>query len=157
VNDLLLLLIVILYFFNLVINAARVGLLNARLARLLTMREHGAESVTPTINLVEQHHRLRASLKIIQGIIRVLIIGLMLLLFFPAENSDPSTLRIVSVLFLIALFIWLGEVLVEQIVLKQPEIWALRFTPSMHLAVLLLYPIISVPLVFFWETESVGR
>lgn len=131
---------------DLVIAAARTGLLNARLARLLSMGEKEEATVNHTVELVKRRSRLRASLKLTQAMLRFLMAGLVLSILIPWESTTVSTAIVSGTLVLTAILIWLVEFFVERQVLNDPENWALRLTPLARLTVTLLSPLLALPL-----------
>jgi CBS domain containing-hemolysin-like protein len=131
---------------DLLVAAARSGLLNIRHARLISLRETQEIKVEKTIELVTRRAKLRSTLKLTQAVLRFAMAGIALSLFAPAGSFDLPTSLISVVLLATALAIWLMEFAIERRILKDPEIWAVRLTPLANFLVILLSPILAIPL-----------
>ncbi|MBN2503072.1 MAG: DUF21 domain-containing protein [Anaerolineales bacterium] len=155
-NNLSITLLLIFLFIDLLVNAARTGLLNVRLARLLYLKEGGENQVDRTIQLVQKHDRLRASMKLAQGLLRVLIVGMVVNFFITPQSLTVSIYGLLGRLALAALIVWLAEILVERRVLNEPESWAIRLTPIANLLTMLFSPLVGLTLWLF-KHERAGE
>jgi CBS domain containing-hemolysin-like protein len=147
VNNTKIIYLVGLLILDLVIAAARAGLLNTRKTRLLSMREQGKPHIDHTLDLLKERSRMRASLKLCQGILRLFMVGLVISLYSPEDFINQSPLVFSLILFLTAFLIWFAELLVERIVMGNPETWAVRMTPLGRMFVLVFSPILFLPML----------
>lgn len=130
------------------VTAARSGLLNVRYGKLVSMGEQGILSVEATVNLVQRRIRLRSSFKLAQSVLRFTMGGLLLALVLPWEVNQQPALMALAVLVGVALVVWLIEFAVERTILRDPERWAVRFTPLGSLLMTLLSPLVALPMRF---------
>lgn len=149
-TDIQIALLIGLILLNLLVTAIRASILSAQHARLIALGENGNDKFEKTIELVVNRTKSRSTFKITQAILRFLIAGLILIIFF-LEISPSFTLLI---LFLIALAIWLSEFIVERIIMRNPETWAVRLTPLANGLIILFSPILALPLYFSKKSES---
>jgi CBS domain containing-hemolysin-like protein len=154
---LLLLLFVVL---DLSISAVRASLLNARPLRLLTLRERNPVRIERTLGLL-QNPRLRASLRVGQVLMRLLLSALALGLTTHLPIVFPYILIAqVASLLLLAVLLLVGEFTVEGRILHDPEVWAVRMVDFGNLLVLLFTPLIALPLAIFraqWMVEPTAN
>ena len=140
-------------FLNLITTVIRTGLLNVRYAQLISLRAKGIKNTERTIELVTQRAKTRSSLRLIQSILRFLMAVLALSMIKLGENIYLST-SIILTLVGTAILIWLSEFIVERVILRNPEIWAVRMTPLANLFIQLLSPILALPLYLSKSGES---
>ncbi|TAK14166.1 MAG: HlyC/CorC family transporter [Anaerolineae bacterium] len=141
-------LILLLLVTDMAVTAARSGLLNVRYGKLVSMGEQGILSVEATVNLVQRRIRLRSSFKLAQSVLRFTMGGLLLALVLPWEVNQQPALMALAVLVGVALVVWLIEFAVERTILRDPERWAVRFTPLGSLLMTLLSPLVALPMRF---------
>ncbi|MBI3158052.1 MAG: HlyC/CorC family transporter [Chloroflexi bacterium] len=141
-------LIVLLLGIDLLVTAARSGLLNIRYGRLISLGEQGLLKVQPTVALVTRRARLRSTFKLVQSILRFTIAGLLLALILPWELTSQPALTALGLLVGTALVVWLFEFTVERYILRDPEGWAVRLTPLGAGLVLLFTPLLALPMRF---------
>ena len=124
---LLLALLVILLAVDLVAFGARVSFMQITHAKVLAQREHDGDKVTQTLALLPALPKVRASLNLLLVATRCFLAGLVLAILFlyPVVYPLPTALVVLLVSSL-ALF-WL-EWVTEQIVMRQPEAWAVRLS-----------------------------
>ena len=106
-----------------------------------------------TIELVTQRAKTRSSLRLTQSILRFLMAVLALSMIAPEENIYLST-SIILTLVGTAIIIWLSEFIVERVILRDPEIWAVRMTPLAILFIQFLSPILALPLYLSKSGET---
>jgi CBS domain containing-hemolysin-like protein len=87
-------------------------------------------------------------------VLRFLIMGILLALWLPAGDQSPTTLLILLLVVLFAVVVWLGEFIVEGIVLQSPEDWALLLQPVGQFLITFLYPFIIIPLRLAKSSET---
>jgi CBS domain containing-hemolysin-like protein len=133
---------------DLLVTAARSGLLNIRYGRLMSLGEQGLFKVQPTVTLVARRARLRSTFKLAQSFLRFLIAGLLLVLLLPWEIASQPALLALGLLVSTALVIWLFEFVVERVILRDPERWAVRLTPLGAGLVALFTPVLALPMRF---------
>jgi putative hemolysin len=142
---------------DLLVTASRAGLLNLQHARLVSLREKHGASVDKTISLVSHRARTRSTFKLVQSILRFSIGGLSLALFTQDGIIELQLIQIILLLIVVAALIWLVEFLVERLVLRSPEDWAIRLTPLARVLTLLFYPLLALPLNLTGSNESAGN
>jgi len=141
-----------LLFFLLILDlgvaAARVGLLNLRPLRLLSLREQSSERVERTLSLIEDA-RLRPTLRFSQTFVRVSFAGLILLLVYQALVESPYIIAIfLGIILLIAFSMMVVEFTVEGYILREPERWGLYLEPFARVLVLIMTPFVFLPVMF---------
>jgi CBS domain containing-hemolysin-like protein len=139
--------LILLFLVDVFIAAMRAGLMNARYPRLLELRSEGNVRAGRTLELLNDMPRVNASLRITQSIVRFLFAGISLILYSPWENADSTLIWVWGILLIVAFVLWLSEFLIEQFVLRDPEGWAIRFTPYVRILVIGLSPLLALPLL----------
>jgi CBS domain containing-hemolysin-like protein len=132
---------------DLLAGAVRAAYQNASLARLLSTRDENTVPVNRVLNLLHSPHLLEASLNLTQLLARFFLAAMILLLVF----SYPSTLSTqvwvsAGCLLLAALVIFLLEWLIELLVSRSPETWALRLAPFVRVLKATLTPLMIIPI-----------
>ncbi len=96
-------------------------------ARVLSQRERSGEKINSTLSLLPALPKVRASLNLLLVMTRCLLAGLALYMvsFYPVIYPIPAALLLLLITSL-ALF-WM-EWVTERIVMRQPEVWAVRLT-----------------------------
>jgi putative hemolysin len=145
-----LLLSFILLLFDLVTIAARAGLRNANLARLLQMRVAMPVQVDRARTFIQSLSRPYAALHTFQSLVRVLMLVLIFLLF-GFGNPDRMMVVVVAITLLIGLLVAWLEWMVERLVTRNPETWVLRLTLFIQVMMVLLYPFVLVSLILSRE------
>ena len=107
--------------------AARVSFLQITHARILSQREQSGEKLNRTLALLPALPKVRATLNLVLVMTRCFLTGLALYILFlyPLVYPIPTAL-VVLLIASLALF-WL-EWITERIVMRQPEVWAVRLT-----------------------------
>lgn len=136
--------LVVLLVTDLFITATRAGILNARYSRLASLAEEKGK-VDRALDLVKRRASLRDSLRLMLTFLRFLVAGLVLALVVPLETVVIPIQNLGALLLLVALLIWLFEYFVERHVLRDPERWALRFTPLARVVALVMRPLLVLP------------
>lgn len=126
--------------------AARTGLLNLSLARLLAYRERREKDVNRVLALTRSLRRLRASLTLAHAIWRFLGAGLVLVLLVPSVQTPLDALEAAGILLLAALAAFWVEWLVRSAVLRSAEPWAMRLAVFARVLTVVLYPLLVLPL-----------
>ena len=127
--------------------AYRSALVNASLARLLSLREEMPVPVTRAVNLLQKPQYWQASSNLTQWLTRFLGAGLLLSLFAPDEWNTGSIALEAGILLLVALLVFWLEWAVDAMVCRNPEPWAMRLAPAVHLTGLILTPLLALPLL----------
>ncbi len=120
---------------------ARMSFLQISHARLLAQREFAGDKINPTLKLLPQLLKLRASLNLLVVFARFVLAGLILYLV----SLRPTEYLLILgglALFIAALLVFWFEWLVERIVSRAPESWAVKLTTFVRVWMTLL----SVPL-----------
>jgi len=132
---------------ELLTTAYRSALVNASLARLLSLREEMQVPVTRAVNLLQKPQYWQASSNLTQWLTRFLGAGLLLGLFAPDEWNTGSIALEAGILLLVALLVFWLEWAVDALVCRNPETWAMRLAPAVHLTGLILTPLLALPLL----------
>lgn len=136
---------------------ARVGLLNANLARLLVQREHMKQRVAQAMTLIHSPQQLWAGFGLFQSVLRFLAAGFSLAIVWQLTSSDEvnvlTLLVVQGILFLSALVWFIFEWFLQSLVLRSPETYALRLTPFARGVLALFAPILWLPLTFSKQVE----
>lgn len=126
----------------------RAALLNASLARLLSLREEMEAEVNRVVSLLHSPQEWLAASNLLLLLTRLLGASLLLALFFPPQLSVPSMLMLLGVLLLAAVVVFWLEWAVEAAITRHPESWAMRLAPSVRLTTAILSPLLLLPLAF---------
>jgi len=135
--------LIILLMLELFTTAYRVALLNASLARLLSMREEREIQVNRAVNLLHKPQTWQASSNLTWWLTRFLGAGLLLTLLTPAV----SLLQTLGILLGIAVLVFWLEWTLGAIIRRNPEIWAMRLAPAARVTGMLLIPLLVLPLL----------
>lgn len=135
--------LIILLMLELFTTAYRVALLNASLARLLSMREEREIQVNRAVNLLHKPQTWQASSNLTWWLTRFLGAGLLLTLLTPAV----SLLQTLGILLGIAVLVFWLEWTLGAIIRRNPEIWAMRLAPAVRVTGILLIPLLVFPLL----------
>jgi putative hemolysin len=139
----LIFILIILFLLELFTTAYRVALLNASLARLLSMREEREVQVNRAVNLLHKPQTWQASSNLTWWLTRFLGAGLLLTLLTPAV----SLLQIFGILLAIAVLVFWLEWALGAIIRRNPENWAMRLAPAVRATGFLLIPLLAFPLL----------
>lgn len=113
---------------DLVMISARSSFLQTSYAHLLPLREREEQQVVRTIGLLPALPRLRASLNFALVLTRFLLAGLILQQVQMKSLGWQVWFQVLALFLAVLLIFWL-EWIVEKIVSRRPEMWALRLTP----------------------------
>jgi putative hemolysin len=107
--------------------AARVSFLQITHIRLLSQREQSGGKINRTLALLPALPKIRAALNLLLVLTRFLLAGLVLYLlsFYPVIYPVPVAL---IVLLITALVLFWLEWVIERIVMRKPEVWAVRLS-----------------------------
>jgi len=121
-------LLILALILDVTIAGARSAFINSRLAQLRAIEESDNRRVAIAIRVLSEARRLILSLRIGQTMSRLLLLGLALILFLPTQIDAGSPVAPITALILAVtgLLLGLAEFLVENVVLRDPEKWALR-------------------------------
>lgn len=122
---------------------SQAALVHSHLARLLAQREGLAPDIRQALLLMHSMPRARAGLNLAHMVFRFLILGLLLQLVSRIPGAS-LLLELGVVLVAAVLYFWL-EWIIENRVARDPETWALRFTPFARLWSVGLSPLTAVP------------
>jgi putative hemolysin len=123
--------------------AARSAFVNSRLSQLKSLEERYGRRAALAVQVLTEARRLILALRIGQTIIRLLVLGLALTTFTPMFTSTRilTSGAIAIVLAATGLVLGMLEFSFENIVLKDPEAWALRFAIPVAVLVRVFEPI----------------
>lgn len=138
---------------DLVTVAARVGLLNTSLPRLLAQRETATVMADRTIRLIQALPRLQASLNLARLIWRFLLAGLIFQYVYRLVVIYNSLIASTVLLAAAFLLFWL-EWIIGVVVLRDTDMWAMRLTLFARVLSFVLTPVIALPL--YMSGDAVG-
>ena len=145
-NFLLVLGIIVLFGLDLFAIAFRSALQNASLARLLALKEEMEAKVNRVVNLLHAPQEWLAAGNLVQLFARLLGAGLILALFIPQQWTVSSSLAELGLLLVaVAVIFWL-EWILEVVVTRHPETWAMRLAPYVRTLTVVLSPLLVLPL-----------
>ena len=131
---------------------SQAALVHTHLARLLAQREGLAPEIRQALLLMHSMPRARAGLNLAHMVFRFLILGL--ILYLVARIPGSSLLVELGIILSVAvLYFWL-EWIIEGRVARNPEVWALRFTPFARLWSVGLSPLTAVPRALSGEKQD---
>lgn len=139
--------LLVLILMDLYLTAAKVGFVNARLARVLSQGEHESLHVEQTVLLIKDRVQLGTGLQIIHVILRFLIAGLAVASVFEQQERN-SLIEGMILLILGAVVLSFIEQAIETRVLSDAETWAIRLTLFTRIISILFTPILFLPLLF---------
>jgi putative hemolysin len=153
VNSQQLSILITLIILDLLFTAIRASLLNVRFPSLVTMRESGLK-VDKTIELVTKRAKTRSTLKLGQLLLRFCIAALAILFLLLPDNLDLHGTSIILYMLLIAFSLWIIEFVIERLILKDPDTWAVRFTGVANFYLAIFSPIVVLLLKLTHSSES---
>ncbi len=136
--------------------AARSGLRNASLARILQLKDQRENSAAEALKLMDLLPRPYAGLHLLQSLARLLLFG-GILLFLMQYIGSIAVWAILGILLLVGLVIALAEWMVERIVGRNPETWVMRLTTYIRLINFVFYPLVSLTLLLSAEKNNPGQ
>lgn len=131
------------FLFDIMLAAARSAFVNSRLSQLKTLEETHGRRAALAVRVLTEARRLILALRIGQTIFRLLVLGLSLTTFLPALALTSLTTTGAIALLLAGTGLLLGilEFAFENVVLKDPESWALRLAVPVAVLVRVFEPI----------------
>ena len=112
---------------DLVAFAARVSFMQITHARVLSQRERSGEKINRTLALLPALPKVRASLNLLLVVTRFLLAGLAIYVLFLYPVVYPL-LAALALLLVASLALFWMEWVTERVVMRQPEVWAVRLT-----------------------------
>jgi putative hemolysin len=138
--------LLVLFFLDLFTIAFRSALLNASLARLLALKEEMEARVNRVVDLMHAPQEWLAAGNLVQLFARLVGAGLLLALFLPPAWTVPAVLVEAGVLLLAVLVMFWLEWILEVLVTRHPEAWAMRLAPYVRSLTVVLSPLLVLPL-----------
>lgn len=130
---------------DLLLTAASAGLTNARMTRLLALKEQKEKEVVATLHLLHRRTQMNINLHIAQGLFRFLIAGLVLASFLPWPQAGFPAIQLTLILAATAIVVSFLESLVRSYVLREPETWAMRMALFTRVLLFGLSPVLWLP------------
>jgi putative hemolysin len=150
--------IIILLVLDMILTIMRTSLINAHLPSLLNLRQEHETAVDKTIARIERP-RLRMSLRLAHILLLVLIAGAsfwlsltIIPLSFP--DAEINFWPVFLVMIFMALACYLLEAIMEGIVLKNPERWALRTSAVAAFTDVILAPFSALSIRLMGQSEA---
>ncbi len=144
--------IILLFFLDLIVIAARAGLRHSNIARLIHLRELNEPSAERTLKLIEKMPRPYAGLHLAQSITRFLLLGMVFILS-QWELRTNALWQLILVLLIVGVVVAWVEWFVERKVIQDPERWVFRLDEFIRYLTLLFTPLVSLSLVFSGENS----
>ncbi|HSB66045.1 MAG TPA: hemolysin family protein [Anaerolineales bacterium] len=138
--------LLVLFFLDLFTIAYKAALLNASLARLLSLKEEMETRVTRVVNLLHTPQEWLAAGNLVQLFTRLLGAGLLLALFLPQAWTVSNALIEIGILLLAVVVVFWLEWVLEVAVTRHPETWAMRLAPNVRTLTVILSPLLVLPL-----------
>jgi CBS domain containing-hemolysin-like protein len=145
--------ITITLFLDLLTIAARSGLQNTSLAKVLQLREHTDESGERIMNLINLSPRPYIGLHFFQTIIRFLLM-LLVVYLVSRWNENVFSGLMIGVLILTSLLIAFLEWMVEGYVSHEPEKWVQNLRTFIWFLSIVFYPLINLSLLLSKEQTT---
>jgi magnesium and cobalt exporter, CNNM family len=133
--------------------AARTGLVLASRARLEGQQSRSDARMPRTLALLDQQTAARQSLHLTLVLLRLLLAGSLVLVFelIVPDFRFPFTL---ALLLLAGLALWMCEFLVERLISRDPEDWALRLSSFIRFITVILGPFFRLTSVALGDSEG---
>lgn len=152
--EILIVILIVLIFLNLYTVASQVALLQASLPRLLLIHEQEGRSVDRSVGILQSSLPAQASLNLARLLWRFALAAL--ILYTSLQAQIPYVLLIaVAVLFFAALALSMLELLVQAVVLRNPNRWLIRLAWFIRTMMVLLAPIVKLGQLMTGNQESV--
>jgi len=126
--------------------AFRAAFLNASLARLLSLKEEMETKVSRAVSMLQAPQEWQAASNLTQLFTRFLGASLLLALFAPREWMVSTILVELGILLLAVVLVFWLEWIVEVVVMRHPEVWAMRLAPHVRSLMVILSPLLILPL-----------
>ncbi|NTV36557.1 MAG: HlyC/CorC family transporter [Anaerolineaceae bacterium] len=131
--------ITILAILDVLLAATRSSLINAAVSDLMVINEMRPGSADRTLTLLKKV-RLRAALRLSMVMIHVLLGAFAFWYFQTILGTAQNVWIFLGIMVLVALLILAVEFIIEGVILKHRENWAIRMTPAGTLVYYLLFP-----------------
>jgi CBS domain containing-hemolysin-like protein len=137
------LIVFVLFLINLLLAGARSAFVNSRLVKLQSLSEGGNWSARLAARIAAEARRLILSLRVALGLFRLLVVGTSLAAFgLPLQSSGvPGIVVLTAVLLMTGIVLSLSEFVMENISLRAPERWAIRYAPLVYTVEVLFTPV----------------
>lgn len=132
------------FIFDLIIAATKESLLHSFKVRFLQPQDQMEPNLRRTLELFRSIHRLQTTLELSQLFTRFIIVG-MTLFWVSLVYTRTATLYLIVVL-LVSLLVFWCEWVVERIVSRNVNDWALRMAPFAQTLMFIMTPLVGPPL-----------
>jgi len=156
VTDRFLLVFFLMLFLDLLLIAVRTSLGQARLPHLINLQSQKASGVERTLNLLERPY-LPVTLRLSVTLVEMFLAGLVWWGLQILTLEPPGSALVIVGLVLVVLLILGMEFLVERLILKNPEAWAIRFSLLGSWVDTVLRPLAWVLVQLRGKTAAVGH
>lgn len=126
--------------------AFRAAFLNASMARLLSLKEEMETRVNRVVSFLQAPQEWQAASNLTQLFTRFLAASLLLALFAPQKWMVSTVLVELGILILAVVVVFWLEWVVEVVIMRHPEAWAMRLAPSVRTLMVALSPVLILPL-----------
>ncbi len=149
--------LIILIILDLVLTIIRSSMVNAHLPRLLNLREEHVRGVDLTIQRMEKP-RLRVSLRLSHSLLLILLATILVDSILRSHwliiDQPTTSLYLVGITLLAGILLFALESLIDGLVLKAPEEWALRCSGMAALIDVIVSPVSSIAIRLMGQTEN---
>jgi len=132
------------FIFDLIIAATKESLMHSFKVRFLQPQDQMEPNLRRTLELFRSIHRLQTTLELSQLFTRFIIVG-MTLFWVSLVYTRTATLYLIVVL-LVSLLVFWCEWVVERIVSRNVNDWALRMAPFAQTLMFIMTPLVGPPL-----------
>jgi len=137
------------------VTSTQAAFFQTHLARLVSQRDEQEKGVTRVLDLLHAQRHLKVSLQIMQTILHFLIAGLLLVLLTAYLAPSMSWLAWSGIIVLAASLLLGMEQIIEALVYRAPEKWAIRLALFAKAITVLLSPITAFFLSLHHQEEVV--
>jgi putative hemolysin len=137
------------------VTSTQAAMFQTHLARLVPLRDENEKGVKRVLDLLHAQQHLKVSLQIMQTVLHFLIAGLLIVLL-TAYLAPAMSWLAWSGIIVVAAFLLLGmEQVIEVLVCRTPELWAIRLALFARGVTVLLSPIAALFLSLHHQEEEV--
>jgi len=129
------------------VTAARTGLINTRITRLINLPDTENIKIDKTVALLSPHMQLLIRLRVSQALLRFVFLGLVFWEFAGDIQPNFPLVTIGIIVLVTTLLVALAEYLVEVYILQEPERWAIKLTTFIKSVFLILTPVLIIPVI----------
>lgn len=154
-DALILLALTLFVIVDFLVTSTQAAFFQTHLTRLVSQRDEQEKGVTRVLGLLHAQRHLKVSLQIMQTILHFLIAGLLIVLLTAYLAPSTSWLAWSGIIVLAASILLGMEQIIEALVYRAPEKWAIRLAQFAKAITVLLSPITTLFLSLHHQEEVV--